>query len=496
MRHRPQPRVPRADRPPRTGLRGLAAAAAVAALGACSLAPPLVVPPVPLADTYRETAPWTSAQPADTLPRGDWWTLYGDADLDSLQQALVANSPDLAAALARYQQAQAISDQARAGLYPTLSGNGNVQRDRQSTERPLRVLGPSSPDQYSSLTLGVQLDYEFDLWGRVRNQIAAGDENARAAQDDLASARLSLQAQLADNYLSLRGLDRQVALLNDAVANYRRALELTTTRHDGGLASGLDVARAQTQLDATRSQAAQALGQRALLEHAIAALVGASASNFTIPARTAELQLPTIPTGVPSTLLQRRPDIAAAERRVAAANASIGVARAAFYPSITLSGLGGYQSSDIGNFIGAPNTFWAIGPSLFVSLFDAGRRQAEVERTRAVLDENSARYRSTVLVAFQQVEDNLALLNHYREAAEAERSALVAAQRALDFASLRYREGAVNYLEVVTAQTATLQSQRNTLDLDTAQRRASVQLIRALGGGWSANDPPVAVGAR
>ena len=414
--------------------------------------------------------------------------LYGDAELNALQTQLVKNSPDLAAALARYQQATAVSDQARAGLLPTLAGAANAQRNRQSELRPLRVLGPNSPDEYGSYTLGLQADYEFDLWGRIRNLVAVGAAAERAAQADLESARLSLQAQLADSYIALRGLDREAALLNQSVAAYEKALEVTTTRHDGGIASGLDVARAQTQLDATRSQEKQSLAQRAMIEHAIAALVGESASSFTIAPRLAEIVLPQIPTGLPSTLLQRRPDIAAAQRRIAAANASIGVARAAFFPAVTLSALAGYQSSDSGNFIRAPNTYWAIGPSVFLTLFDGGRRQAEVARSQAVLDETGAKYRSVVLSAFQQVEDNLALLNHYRAAADAERSALAAAQRSLDFSTARYREGAVNYLEVVASQTATLQTQRNALDLDTRQRRASVQLIRALGGGWTTSE--------
>ncbi len=446
---------------------------------------------MPTAVAWKEVAPWTTAEPADALPRDAWWTLYRDPDLDALETTLVANSPDLAAALARYDQAKAVTDQARAGLFPTITAAGNAQRDRQAELRPLRVLGPTSPDRYSSYTIDAELDYEIDFWGRVRNSVAAGVTAEQAAQADLESARLSLQAQLADSYLALRGLDRQIALLDIAVDAYGKALELTTSRHDGGLASGLDVARAQTQLDATRSQRQQTAAQRALNEHAIAALVGDSASRFALSPRIADIPLPRVPTDVPSVLLQRRPDIAAAERRVASANASIGVARAAQYPSITLSALIGYQSSEFGNFVSAPNTYWAVGPSLVAPLFDAGRRAAEVARTRAVLDEQSARYRSVVLGAFQQVEDNLALLKHYRDAAESERSAVDAAQRTLDFASLRYREGAVNYLEVVTAQTALLQTQQTSLTLDTAQQRASVQLIRALGGGWSIDDRPL-----
>ena len=457
------------------------------ALVACSFAPPLKIPDVPVADGYKENAPWTPARPSDELPRDAWWTLYGDDELNTLQTRLVENSPDLAAALARYQQVKAISDQIRSGLFPTLIGSANAQRNKQSELKPLRVLGPTSPNEYSSYTIGVEADYEFDLWGRIRNQVASGDASRQAAQADLESARLSLQAQLADGYITLRGLDREIALLNDSVAAYAKALDLTTARHNGGIASGLDVARAQTQLENTRSEAKQALAQRAVLEHAIAALVGESASNFTIAPRLADIALPQVPAGLPSTLLQRRPDIAAAQRRIAAANSNIGVARAAYFPAVTLSALFGYQSSDLGNFIKAPNTYWAIGPSLFLTLFDGGKRTAEVARTQAVLDEAGATYRSVVLNAFAQVEDNLALLKYYREAAESERAALAAAQRSLDYATTRYREGAVNYLEVVASQTTTLQSERDALSLDTRQRRASVQLIRALGGGWQDN---------
>ena len=462
------------------------AAAVVLALAGCSLAPTLKVPEVPVAQSYKEEAPWTSAQPADQIKRDAWWTLYGDAELDDLQTKLVAGSPDLAAALARYQQSQAISDQLHSGLFPTLAGVASSERDRQSRAKPLRVLGPNSPDNYGQYTLGAEFDYEVDLWGRVRNQVAAGNASAAAAAADLESARLSLQAQLADDYIVLRGLDRQLALLRDTVTAYQKALELTQARHAGGIASGLDVARAQTQIDSARSQVAQTQAQRALAEHAIAALIGESASSFSLAARTDELKLVQAPVGMPSTLLQRRPDIAAAQRRVEAANATIGVTRAAFFPAITLSAAAGFQSGQSSNWIKAPNSYWSIGPSLLLTLFDAGKRKAEVAQAQAQLDEQGATYRGVVVAAFQQVEDNLALLHHYADAAAADRSAVTAAQQTLDLSTARYREGAVNYLDVVTAQTTALQIQSEQLDLDTRQLRASVALIRALGGGWSA----------
>ncbi len=446
--------------------------------------PPVELPQIPAVAAFKEGAPWTTAAPADHAPRGDWWTLYGDAELDGLQKRLIEGSPDLAAALARYEQARAATVQLRAAELPSLSGSLNLQRDRQAELRPLRVLGPTSPDTYGSYTAGLDLEYELDLWGRVRQQVNAGLASEQAAQADLASARLSLQAQLADSYIALRGLDRDYALLHEAVQAYDKARALIRQRHEAGVSNGLDLARAEAQLESARSQARQSQAQRALVEHSIAALLGEPASNFSIAPRLADIALPAIPTGLPSTLLQRRPDIAAAERRVTAANASVGVARAAVFPSVMLSALFGYQSSDLSHFIAAPNIFWALGPTLAGSLFDGGRKKAEIARTQAVLDENGARYRGVVIGAFQQVEDQLALLQHYGAAAEAEAAALAASERALTLANNRYREGAASYLEVVTSQTATLQSQRSAAELATRQRRASVQLIKALGGGW------------
>lgn len=453
----------------------------------CGTTPPeLRVPEIAAPSAYREAGAWIAARPADNLPRDAWWTLYRDPELDQLQQRLVANSPDLAAALARFDQANAIVDQARAAESPSIGGGLALQRLRQAELRPLRVLGPASPNEYGSYTLGMDVGYELDLWGRVRQNVTAGVESAKAAQADLESARLSLQAQLAESVLVLRALDRDRAILDEVVAAYAKALELVRVRVQGGIAPGMDASRAETQLESARSLSRQAAAQRALVEHSIAALVGESASTFSMPPRVVEHALPVVPPGVPSELLQRRPDVAAAQRRMAAANASVGVAQAAFFPTVNLAGSIGYQSSNFSRFIRAPNLFWAVGPAMFLSLFDGGRRDAEVARTRAVLEESAARYRGVALGAFQQVEDGLALLSNYGEAAASERRALAAAERTLQLATTRYREGASSYLDVVTAQTAALQARRNALDLDTRQRRASVQLVRALGGGWSA----------
>jgi NodT family efflux transporter outer membrane factor (OMF) lipoprotein len=472
----------------RIALGPVLALAIGAALSACSLAPTYKAPAVPVAAAYQDNGPWQQAQPSDQLPRDQWWQLYHDSQLDQLQQKLLANNADLAAALAHYRQAQAFELQTRSDLFPTISLNANGQRDRQSDTKPLRgpLTGPSkSPATYDSYTAGAEVDYELDLWGRVRNAVEAGRDDTLAAAADLASAQLSLQAQLADNYIVLRGTDQELKLLQQSIDAYQRALQLTQTRHSGGIASGLDVARAQTQLSSAKSLWSQTVAQRDLTEHAIAVLVGESADQFKLAEQTAPIGLPQVPANVPSALLQRRPDIAAAERRTAAANAQIGVARAAYFPSLSLSAQGGFQSAEYAGLLTAPNHFWAIGPMLFETLFDGGRRKAGVAAAKAATDEAGARYRSVVLNAFAQVEDNLAQLDHDGVALTDQKDAADAAQHSLDLSMDRYKQGAVDYLDVVQAQTVSLDAQRSLLDLNTRQLRASVQLIRALGGGWS-----------
>jgi NodT family efflux transporter outer membrane factor (OMF) lipoprotein len=459
-----------------------AAAALALVLGACSLAPPLKTPVIPVADAYKETGPWTRAQPADRLPRDSWWTLYDSAELDELQKRLIAGNPTLAAALANYAQARALSDQARAGLFPTLALNASVERDRESLNAPLR--GPTTPTYYNTDTVGGSVGYELDLWGQIRNEVAAGEASAAASAADLENARLSLIAQLVDDYIQLRSLDRDGAILDETVTAYTRALSLTQQRHDAGIAPGLDVSQAQTQLRQASSQAAQTLAQRALMEHAIAALLGVSASTFSIEPAIVAVKLPQIPSGIPATLLQRRPDIAAAQRRMIAANANIGVARAAYFPTLTLAAQGGYQGNAFSNWLSAPSAFWAIGPNALLSVFDGGLRRAQVAQARAEFDASAANYRGTVVSAFQQVEDSLATLNHYHDAAVDESAAVEAAQRTLNLSMALYVQGATDYLTVVTSQTAVLQTQLEALSLDTLQLRSSVDLIRALGGGW------------
>ena len=451
-------------------------------VGGCSLAPPMKTPDVPPGEAYKELGPWTQAQPADRLPRDSWWMLYETPEIDDLQKRLIAGNPTLAAALADYAQAKALSDQARAGLFPTLNLNAGTTRNRESVHAPL--IGPTTARYYDDNVVGGSVSYELDLWGQIRNQVVAGAANAQASADDLENARLSLLAQLVEDYVQLRSLDREDAILEDTVKNYDHALTLTVQRHGAGIAAGLDVAQAQTQLDTARSQAAQVLAQRALMEHAIAALLGVSASTFSIAPALVDIKLPQIPAGVPTTLLERRPDIAGAQRRMIAANANIGVARAAYFPSLTLGAQGGFQSTGFSNWLSAPSSFWAVGPNALVYLFDGGLRRAQVAQARAEFDASAANYRGVVVTAFQQVEDSLANLNHYYDAAKEEKAAVDAAQRTLDLSMALYKQGAADYLTVVTSQTALLQAQLQDLNLDTLQLSASVDLIRALGGGW------------
>ncbi|MGE7138918.1 efflux transporter outer membrane subunit [Luteibacter sp. NPDC031894] len=465
--------------------RNVVAMLVAAALSGCSLTPTYKAPDVPVAPAYANAdTPWTEAKPADRLDRNGWWRLYGDARLDALQAKLLTNNATLAAALAHYEQSEAFTRQVRAGLFPQIGLNANAQWNRESDTRPLR--GATSPSNYNSYTIGAQLDYEVDLWGRVRDTVTAGTAEEAASAADLASVQLSLQAQLADNYLQLNGFDRQIKVLDESITAFARALALTQSRHEGGIASGLDVARAQTQLSNAKSQLTQAQAQRSLVLHAIAVLVGDSASAFSLATDDASVKVPTIPLDVPSVILQRRPDIAAAERRTAAANARIGIARSAFFPQLTIDGQGGWQSDRWGSIATAPNRFWAIGPTVLLSVFDGGRRKAGVEAAKAATDEAGAQYRDVVLNAFAQVEDNLTLLRDLGTALVDQRAAADAAQRSVDLSLNRYREGAVGYLDVVQAQTAALDARRSVIDLETRQLRASVQLVRALGGGWSA----------
>ncbi|HZZ33474.1 MAG TPA: efflux transporter outer membrane subunit [Phenylobacterium sp.] len=462
--------------------RLLLTSATALALAGCSLAPAYAPPATPVAAAFKEQGPWTPAMPADAQPRGLWWAMFSDPVLDDLEARAEKANPSLASAVAAYDQARALAAQARAGLAPEIDGGGATQLARRSQNQPLRVGGPNV---YTTDQAGASVAYEIDLWGRLRNLAAGAGNRAQASAADLRSMRLSLQADLAVDYLTLRGLDSQFRLLQTTATAYQRALELTQILHNGGNATGLDVARAETQLSSAKAQISDIGAQRALMEHAIAALVGESASNFSLPAVDTALPQPVVAVSAPSVLLQRRPDIAAAERRAAAANADVGVARAALFPSLTLDASAGWQSAGGLNLLQAPNTFWTLGPQLAGPIFDGGRRRAGVQAARAAFDQASADYRGVVLNAFRDVEDQMALANRLAAEAKDQTDAVAAARRSVDLANIRYLQGVATYLDVVIAQTAALAAEQASIQLTTRRLQASVNLTRALGGAWS-----------
>ncbi len=454
----------------------------------CNLAPDYHVPQTPQPATYKETGPWVATTPQQQLPRQAWWTLYGDTTLDGLEERIATANTTLAQAQARYDAARGYLEQAQSGILPTFAVGGHADADKQSASRPLR--SPSQPAYYGDDQAAASLSWDLDLWGRIRNEVAAQGAEAQASFADLEGVRLSLQAQLADSYLELRELDAQARLLRDAIGIYGKALDLTNYRHDKGIASGLDVGRAQSQYSDAQAQLSDVLARRAVMEHAIASLVGEAASNFAIAPQVVDVPVPNVPAGIPSTLLQRRPDVAAAEREVAATNAGIGVARAAFYPDISLSALAGFQNTGGNPLFTAPNAFWALGPNVALTLFDNGRNEGQLAVAKAANAGATAAYRGTVLKAFQDVEDNLALLNRLAEAADAKAMAVAAATKTQNLALALYRNGALGFLDVVVAQTTALAAQQAALTLHTRRLEASVGLIRATGGGWSVQQMP------
>lgn len=456
------------------------AIAAAVLLGGCSLAPVYRRPAVPTASAYKEVPGWQAAGRA-TASTAKWWQAFGDASLNALEDRIESDNPGLAAAAARYAQARAQARGARAEFFPQLGAQTSYARSRESANRPL---SPGTAATFATTTVGASLAYELDLFGRIANSVRAAVADAQASGSDLATVRLGLQTSLAIDYFDLRGLDARITLLRQTVDAYRRARDLTNTRHQGGIASGIDVSRSDAQLASARSELDGVLAERANLEHAIAILVGESPSTFTLPVAGIMLTPFAIPPNLPSTLLERRPDISAAERRVYAANARIGVARAAFFPTISLGTSGGFETTQGHGLLSASSGFWALGPfGAALTVFDGGARSAQVRVARAQFEEAAADYRSTVLTAFREVEDDLALARQLTQQEQDQQQAARASEHTRDLALVRYRDGAADYLEVVTAQTAALDAERSLLQIRTRRLEIAADLVRALGGG-------------
>ncbi|MGV2497607.1 efflux transporter outer membrane subunit [Pelagerythrobacter aerophilus] len=457
--------------------------AAPVLLAGCSMAPPLEVPLTPVTETYKYGARWSEAVPADHMPRGAWWRGFADPTLDELIARADLDNPGLAAAVARLERAQAEARLASADTVPHLGSSARLSRERLSSGRPV---GPGHAVTSEQYVLGGALSYELDLWGRVQNEARAGEASASAEAANLASVHLSLRAAVADAYFELRGLDAQMRLLKHTVEAFAAADRLIALRHEGGIASGVDRSRSQSLLANARAGAHAIAAQRAAVENRIAALVGVTPAELSIEPRADLAELPAVAPSLPSTLLERRPDIARAQRSLIAANARIGAAKAALYPRFDLALAAGFQANGM-PLVSAPTGYWALGPlSAVLSLFDGGLRRAQVDISEADYRALAAGYRETVLNAFREVEDALAAASSL-EAQEAERrTAAQAAARGSDLALDRYRDGATDYLEVVTAQTAALDAEQAYIDVQVSRRRGVVRLVRALGGDFDA----------
>ena len=456
--------------------------AAALLIGACTAKTPEAPKLEPLPAAFKENADWKAAQPADQIARGVWWQVFNDPQLDALEARIDVSNETLKAQEARFAQARAAVAIAGAAKYPLITSTPSISAGTQSGNRPNATVHVNTSD----FVLPLDFSYEVDLWGRVRQSVAAARAAAQASAADVEFVRLSLHAELALDYFSLRELDAEQALLQDSVAAFQRALELTRNRFAGGIASAADVALAETQLETTRAQAVDTGARRAALEHAIAVLVGQPPSTFTLAPVPLSALPPEIPAGLPSQLLERRPDIAAAERRVAAASASVGVANAAFFPRLALTAAAGLESRSLTSWLTGLSTFWSAGPAAVITLFDAGRRRAVSDQAMAAFDESVADYQDTILRSLQDVEDSLATLRVLRAEADVQAAAVAAAQRSLTLATNRYRGGVATYLEVIAAQSAQLNNQRAALSVQSRRITASVLLIKALGGGWTA----------
>ena len=463
-------------------------------LASCALGPDYARPGVETPAAYKEAQGWKTAQPRDNQPRGNWWTVFNDPQLDALAGQVEVSNQTIKAAEARVREARALTQQARAAYFPIVTGNASATRSggRGGAGSSDIGAGQGSGGARNNFNVALDVNWELDLWGRVRRTVEAGEATAQASTADLEAAKLLAQAQLTEDYFLLRAQDAQIRLLTDTVDAYQKSLQLTRNQYAVGVAARADVAQAETQLKSTQAQALDAGVQRAQLEHAIAVLLGKAPADFSIAPEAVATTFPPIPAELPSALLERRPDIAAAERRAAAANAQIGVAEAAFFPSLTLSAAGGFQSSLLSQLFSAPSRYWSLGPALAQTIFDAGLRRAQSAQAIATYDENVANYRQTALAGFQEVEDNLAALRILEQEAAVQDEAVKSARESLTITLNQYRAGTVNYLSVVIAQATALSNEREALTILGRRQTASVTLIKALGGGWNAAQLPPA----
>jgi multidrug efflux system outer membrane protein len=453
---------------------------------ACSVGPNYHRPDAPAATEWKAEDPWRPGEPRDQIPKGEWWKIFGDADLDALEAQAMGANPTLQAGAARLEQARAMARLTVAGLYPQAGAGAAASRGRESANRPFVPVAGATPITASSYQLSFNVIYETDLFGRVRRNIEASNASMQASAADLEGLRLLIASEIAADFYTVREIDAEIRVLDRTVEALQKGLQLVENRAKGGVASGLDVAQEQTLLDSTRTQAILLHQQRVQFEDAIGTLTGQPASNFKLAAKPMQLTIPAVPVGVPSDLLERRPDIAEAERGMASANALIGVAKSAYYPDLSLSGSGGLQSLAISKLATLSSGYWAIGAAIAESVLTGGARKAQVQFAEAGYSGAVANYRGAVLAAFQEVEDNLSGLGILDQAAKAQGQAVNDARKALEIANNRYVGGLVSYLDVVTAQQTLLSNERLASEIEGQRLVTSVLLVKALGGGWDA----------
>jgi NodT family efflux transporter outer membrane factor (OMF) lipoprotein len=469
--------------------RALVAIAAVIVIAGCAMRPRHQTPSGTAPPNYKETDSWKTAQPNDQKLGGNWWEIFRDPELNALEQQISVSNQNLKAAVAQYQQSRAALRYVRADYYPTLTASGSAVRQRNSSNRPPQN-SIFNGRTFNDFVLPVSLSYQTDAWGRVSRNVESFREQSQASAADLAVVNLSLHASLAMDYFAARSLDAEEKLLQETVAQYQQAFQLNQDRYDGGLASAVEVEQARTVLETTRAQLVDVGVARSQLEHAVAVLIGKPPAEFTLPPLPLTAPPPVIPVGVPSELLERRPDIAAAERRVAAANAQVGLAKTAYYPTLNIVGTGGFESGVITTLFQGPGAFWSAGASSAVTIFDVGRRRALTDEAKQSYESTVANYRETVLTAFQQVEDSLAALRILEEEADVQAVAVKAAERSLTLSNTRYEGGVTSYLEVITAQNAALADEVTAVNILGRRLASTVLLIQALGGGWDRNSLP------